>query len=293
MDISSKAMLASLKITQWTCAKKDKEVTDEVLTQRQAKADAGSFNKRLLAKEQIQSIRQIAGAARNLHYDLTLPWSQDGARILPAAMFAKYDAEMRKLKGEFEVAVRDFIRDYPGYVADARLRLGGLFKAEDYPDANDVEAKFTWELTISPLPTGNDFRVNLSKEMTEHLRAQIEERTRKEIETGTRDVWDRVYKVVQHMAVSLEEYKVSVDKDGKEKKENPFRDTLVSNVRDIAGLLPLLNVTGDPKLNQLATEITGKLTLKEPQELRDDGKARKKVAKDARTILEDMKSLMG
>ena len=105
MDISSKAMLAALKITQWGCAKKDKDITDDVLMQHQAQRDSGAFNKRLLAKEQIANIRQIAGAARNRHYELTLPWAQDGARILPAAMFAKYDKEMRALKGEFEIAV--------------------------------------------------------------------------------------------------------------------------------------------------------------------------------------------
>lgn len=293
MDISTKAMLVSLKITQWTCSKKDKEVTEDVLLQHQAQRGTGSFSKKLLAKEQMQNIRQIAGAARNRHYELTLPWSQDGARILPAAMFPTYDQELRQMKGEFEVAVREFVQNYPDYVDDARLRLGGLFKSEDYPQASEIEGKFSWELIVAPLPSGNDFRVGLSKEMTDAIRQEIEARTLQQVEAGAKDVWQRTFKVVEHMAKSLEDYSVVKDDDGKEKTLNPFRDSLVENVREIAKLLPALNVTGDANLTRMASEITAKLTLRDPKDLRTDKKVRKTQAKDARKILEEMSEMMG
>lgn len=293
MDISTKAMLCVLKITQWSCSKKDKEVTEDVLMQHQAQRDTGSFNKKLLAKEQIANIRQIAGAARNRHYELTLPWSQDGARILPAAMYAKYDKEMRQFKGDFEVAVRSFVQDYPGYVAEARNRLGGLFKDADYPSQQEIEDKFSWTLSIGPLPSGDDFRVNLSKEVTASLRKEIEARTLEQVQAGAKDVWQRTYKVVEHMAQSLEDYAVTTDEKGKEKKLNPFRDSLVENVREIVGLLPALNLTGDPDLARMTSEIAARLTARDAEDLRKDPVVRQAQSKDARKILEEMKELMG
>lgn len=294
MDISAKAMLASLTIRIPPFSKKDKEVTDEVLTSRQAKSDAGSFNKKLISCDILKEIRKIAGDARNnVHYKLTLPWDQDGARILPAAAAAEYDRELRQRKGEFDNLVSKFLAGYEAKVKSERDRLGGLWKAEDYQSVEEVRERFAWDLLIQPMPNADDFRVSLSKEMTERVRAQIEERARKNVEEGMRSLFDRAAKIVTHMAESLEDYTVSVDADGKEKKENVFRDSITKNVVELAQQLPMLNLTEDKRITALTGKLTTKLTKHTPEELRESEAARKTVAKDARSILDDMRGYMG
>lgn len=294
MDISAKAMLASLTIRIPPFSKKDKEVTDEVLTNHQAKSDAGSFNKKLISCEILKEIRQIAGDARNnVHYKLTLPWDQDGARILPAAAAAEYDKELRERKTQFDNLVSKFLAGYDAKVKSERERLGGLWKAEDYQSVEEVRERFAWELLITPMPNADDFRVSLSKEMTERVRQQIEERARKNVEEGMASLFERAAKIVAHMAESLEDYKVTVDAEGNEKKENPFRDTITRNVVELAQQLPMLNLTDDPRISALTGKITTKLTKHSPKELRESDTTRKAVAKDARSILEDMKGYMG
>ena len=49
--LSTRAMLVSLSISQWSGRRLDREITDEVNQQHNAAADAGRYNKLLLPKE--------------------------------------------------------------------------------------------------------------------------------------------------------------------------------------------------------------------------------------------------
>jgi hypothetical protein len=138
-----------------------------------------------------------------------------------------------------------------------------------------------------PIPSGNDFRVSLSKEMTDAIRQDIEAKAGAATKAAMQSLFDRVVKTVSHMAESLEEY-AEVVEDGKVKKINPFRDSVVGNIEEMVSLLPALNVTGDPVLTKVTQDIKDKLLKNTPQELREDPNGRKAVAKDARQILQDM-----
>ena len=82
--LSTRAMLSGLTIRQWTARKLDKRVTAEVAATHGTDSHVGRYNKSLVAKESLAAIVAAANAARALHYARTLPWLDDGARILPA-----------------------------------------------------------------------------------------------------------------------------------------------------------------------------------------------------------------
>lgn len=287
MDITNKAMLVSLTIRAWSGAKIDKQVSEEVANANGAERDAGHYHKRLIGKDALADIKTICGEARTTHYKYTLPWSQDGARILAAAMHAKYSEEMREIRDRFDLAVKSFIQDYAYQVGIARNRLGTMFREQDYPQPSEIEDKFGWETNVFPIPSGDDFRVNLSKDMTAAIKADIEAASHAAIKAATTSLFERVTKTIAHMAESLEEY-AEVFEDGKVKKINPFRDSVVGNMEELVSLLPALNVTGDPVLTNVTNDIKDKLLKGTAQDLRQDTNLRKAVAKDARKILEDM-----
>jgi len=88
------------------------------------------------------------------------------------------------------------------------------------------------------------------------------------------------------MVDTLNDYKPAVVEKGKTKKkaESTFRDSLVTNVADLGKLLPSLNVTGDPRIDAIATEML-KLSAVSPDSLRDDDKARAATVNAADAIL--------
>ena len=293
MDISSRAMLVSLSIKAWSTSKVDKAATHDILMQAQAQDKKGAkVSKTLVSKDAVAPIKKAMNEARSLHYELTMPWGNDGQRILPSSHFQKHDAELRRIKDDFEIAVRDFIAKYDDEVKDAHKRLGSLCNPDDYPDVKEVEARFTWDVTYEPLPASGDFRTDLSKEITEQLQKEYERSANERLEAATKSTWERALKVVEHMANSLDEYRVVVV-DGKEKVENTFHASLVENVQEIAALLPGLNITNNPAMNDIAKRMAERLTKATSKELKEDKKLRATTAKDARKILDEMRENMG
>lgn len=280
-DLSSRAMLVSLSITAWTARKLDKRVTNKVLADNHAPADAGRFNKTLIADELLKKITQIDNECRAEHYRLTLPWSNDGARILPAKLFFDYREKMTAFRQQRETAVREFVDAYPELVRDARIRLNGLFNEADYPSAGRVAGRFTFNASYGPLPTGDDFRVNLSDDELGRIRNDIDRQTRSAMADGMRDAWQRLYDVVRHAAERLSD------------PDAIFRDTLIGNIRDICGLLPALNVTDDPQLETARQAVESALAGADPDTLRTNKPARQQTATAARAIADSIQQQLG
>ena len=67
-----------------------------------------------------------------------------------------------------------------------------------------------------------------------------------------------------------------------------FRDSLVTNARDVVEVLGRLNVTGDPRLEAMRATVAADLTQYDPQELRDAPAIREQTAARASEILSAM-----
>lgn len=275
-NLTEKAMLVKLSITKWSARKYDKKVSGEVAHQYGTDQDRGRYNKVLVAVEAVKKVCQAESAARTFHYENTLPWKDDGARILPAANFNHYSAEMRKLKGDFQAAAMDFCGSYPELMDQARRDLNGLFDPADYPGAEKIARKFSFEVEVDPLPTGADFRVDLQAGEVDRIKADIERRLEQAQATAMSDCFNRLYDVVRKAAEKLTD------------KTAIFRDSLITNIQDLVDLLPRLNLTGDSRLEDLRREVADKLLGYDPEHLRKNAFARQETADAANDILAAM-----
>lgn len=167
--IAHKAMLASVHISMWTATKHDRKVSRDVANRNGAGERAGRYNKQLLmGAEKLEELRTLAGQVRQYFYRITLPWSDEGLRLLPSHFLFELKAKMREFERIFENGVDQFLAVYPDYIREARAELGGLFREEDYPSADKLRDKFHVKLEVLPFPMGEDYRVQLSAE--EHAR---------------------------------------------------------------------------------------------------------------------------
>jgi hypothetical protein len=276
MQLQEKAMLTFLTISQWTARKYDKNATEDVARKYQVRGEAGRYNKVLIGKEELQEIQKIANSARLFHYENTLPWSDDGNRILPAANYFTYSSELQKLKNQFEAQVSQFCSRYQILVANQVSRLNGLYDLNDYPEPSMIWNKFSFEIVITPLPNSNDFRVKMQEDEIARIQQEISERERQLLAKAMKDCWSRLYDVVKHMAERLND------------KNATFRDSLVGNIINLVQLLPKLNIAEDQELESMRKQIEVKLTKASPDELRNSRYVRRKVAKEASAILDAM-----
>lgn len=286
--LSSKAMLSGLNITQWSARKIDKKVTNETNAAHGAAADAGRYNKALIAKEALGAIVAAANAARTTHYALTLPWLDSGARILPAALHTDYANRMREHREAFEAAAAAFVADYESFVADARKRLNGMFQESDYPAASEIARRFTFGVSLYPVPDSADFRVDVSEAQAAAIRADIEARSQEALSAAMRAAWERIAETVGHMVTKLAEYKPG---ENGERASGVFRDSLVENVRELAAILPGLNITGDSALAAVADRMAA-LTRHDAEALRVSEALRTETREAAESILQTVSEFM-
>jgi len=276
MSIQKKGMIVYLQISTWTARKYDRKISREIEDQYQAN-EAGRYNKILIAKQFLAKIQKIVSNARSFHYENTLPWFDNGGRLLPAANYFDYIARIKEYKDKFEYEVNRFISMYSDYKDEARSRLNGMFNDVDYPDEDTLLKKYALSTQINPIPDADDFRVTLNQNEVNNIKAAIEEQVRKSTDQAMTDLWLRLYKVVGHMVERLS------------KTEHKFKNSLVTNITELCELLPKLNITDDVNLNTALNEIKINLTEFSPTTLREDVAIRSKTAKEAEIILNKMK----
>ena len=283
--LSERAMLASVNIRGWSARKLDRKVTTETNKRHNASADAGRYNKLLIAKEALSEINAIAGRARVDHYKLTRPWMDDGARILSVKVFEDYVSKMRKHRSDYESAVSDFVSAYPAYVADAQNRLADMFSEADYPSATDIESRFAFSFGMMPVADANDFRAGVDQEHVEQIREEIEARTQEAVKEAQRDIWRLVAEHVAPMVEKLSTYKPATKKT---KAQGIFRDSLVENIRELVKLMPRIAIVEDDTLSDLVERLQRDLCRFDAEDLRDDEHARERTARKAKKILAEV-----
>ena len=279
--LDEKAMLVKLNIQQWTARKYDKKVTAEVKEMHHTVDEVGRFNKILIAQDEIRKIQQITTGARNFHYFQTLPWCDDGARILPAKNYDKYMTGMRKYREDFEKVVRSFIGDYPALIDEAKKRLNSMFSRDDYPDPKDIHTRYSYNVVIEPIPTATDFRVELNDSDISEISKDIAERTKTAQQNAMKELWQRLHEVVAKLHERIRD------------KDTIFKNTIIENISEVVDLIPALNIDNDAELNKMAKKVSESLCQYDPQTLRDDDKTRETAAKTADSILKAMAGYVG
>lgn len=288
-DLTTKAMLAALTIRQWSGAKHDKRVSADVAARYNAQSsDVGRYSKYLVSPTALRQLKSTANDARTEHYYRTLPWSDNGQRILSGAGYFDYCKTLRVKQRAWEVAQASFFIGWESYVDEARRSLGDLYNADDYPLADRLRDKFQFSVSFAPLPDAEDFRVSLSNDEVERIKGQITTDQQSAVQQAMKSVWERLRAVVQHMSDRLKLY--GVGDDGSVK--NPFRDTLVTNVRQLLTIVPTLNLTADPDITAFCTEIGEQLTVFTAAELREIEPVRQSTAKHADAILAKMEAYL-
>lgn len=283
-SIAERAMLSDLTIRQWTAIRQDKSAARETTNAHGASAEMGRFSKHLIDPKHLAPITKAAAAAHVEHRTRTLPWLDSGPRILPAAGFFVYESAMRTHESTFQDAVSAFAAHYPEHVAEGRQKLGSLWDPRHYPTPAAIRDAFAIGYNVIPFPTATDFRVDIPQDVLDRLTRAYVETERQIISAAMRDVAERINTTVGHMAARLRIYKVATTGT-----EGVFRDSLVTNVRDLAALLPALNITADPTLAAVTERIANELTLLSPDTLRVSTAARNRTAAAAEAILDAMK----
>lgn len=262
ISIASSAMLVELSISSWTARKLDKKVSAEVDSAKGAKTNAGNYNKNLLAGTGfLDTITKYAANARAWHLSQTLPWSDNGLRLLPVSNFITYKEQLNTLETNYKALVDKFIVAYPNLVSAAAFQLGALFDRSEYPEAEQIAKKFKFNVNFLPVPTANDFRVDIGEEAKQEIILSCQSAYEDRLNSAMKDAWGRLHEHLLRMSDRL-----SDTEDGKNKI---FRDSLLENAVELVDLLKHFNLTNDPTMEQARLDLADAIGSYDVEDLRE------------------------
>jgi hypothetical protein len=273
MSISASSVLVELNISIWTARKLDKKVSEEINVQKNTTANAGNYSKNLLAGSvTLSDITKFASRIRLWHMQQTLPWSDNGTRMLPMKNFMDYKAGLRTREDTLNRMIHNFLVEYPNLVNDAANKLGALFDATEYPDVDVVRNKFKLSCVFAPVPEAGDFRIDAEADAKQALQDQYQRHYDTKLETAMKDQWNRLHDALSHISERMTDEIV----DG-EPKRKQFRDSVLENPMELCQLLTKMNVTNDPKLEEARKDLERALVGVDVDTLRESDGARKLV----------------
>jgi len=278
--VARSAMMVDLNIAIYSGRKQDKSTQAEVTNAKgSGSKKAASVYKNLFAEcKELDAITKFQARARSEHYKLTLPWNDQGARLLPTAALMDYQKTMQRYKDEFNRLVDAFLDKYDTLVAGAAFQLGTLFDRNEYPSRGKVAQRFRMDTSFTPLPTGGDFRLDIESEVQRELVRQYEEKLDAQLAAANQDSWTRLYNAISRLSDRL-----AVDEDG---KKRTFHDTTVTNAVELCELLHVMNITQDPALTKAARQLAEVLSGVEPKDLRESPGFRQATKQKVDAILD-------
>jgi hypothetical protein len=131
----------------------------------------------------------------------------------------------------------------------------------------------------------NDFRVSLGAAEKDRINRQITASVEASLSIASRDLWQRMYEAVSHIAERL----------GVQGKRRGRGASVPRLHRDqpvkLVDVMPRLNITGDTELERVTEQVRTSLLI-DPKELRKSEDVRAETAKTAAKIAEQMAGYM-
>ena len=292
ISIATAAMLGSINISVWEARKQDRKTAEEVTSSKGARSKrAATVHKHLFSEcAALEAIKSLRGEVRQWFNTQTLPWDDNGRRLITTAQYLNVMGQAAKYEQRFNDLIQVFLRTYSTEISKQAFEMGALFDRAEYPPESEVAAKFRFSFAIEPVPESGDFRVDIANEAAQELREQYDKALQARVATAVADAWDRVRDqvnwirdrmaaVLEHDPDQVEEHK-TFDSDGnvvgveiKKKRRPKLYDSMLEQGLELCTLLTSLNVTGDPKLEQARQALETALSrvdmdsLKESPEL--------------------------
>jgi hypothetical protein len=279
MSIKTECMVVNLRVSKWAAFKVDKEAGRKVTRDAGAEEDAARVNKHLVPKSALDKIVSADSGARAWFYANTLPWKDNGDRLLPRASYQTFMAEYGVRKKLFDDEVENFLDNVYAKVREvAEFRMGDMFKPEDYPAVADLRGKFAMTLAIDSVTDAADFRVDLDNASV--VRAEIAEATNARMKNAMAETWKRLAEPLGHFITKLSEDKVS------------YKDSTPDNLRKALQDCKAWNLEGDQNLIDIIDRLQDSLDGVDNKTLRKDSGTRAEVVKRASAINDDVKTFM-
>ena len=251
--------------------------------------DAGVDARLLRASKQIidrahptmRLLAQVRTRITSTWRRLGLPFVEPGVRLVPRELVPEFEQAMELYRQELRAGVEELAEAFPGLLEAASQRLGRFFNPGDYPD--DVRELFTvaWDYPSIEPPS---YLLSLDPALYRREMRRASERLDQAVELAQSALTEEFGRLVSHLAERLTD-----DAGGRPKT---FRDSSLENLLEFFGRFRQLAVHNGDDLERLVEQARDLVRGIRPQDLRQPGQLRERIASDLVRVGQDLESML-
>jgi hypothetical protein len=248
-----------------------------------ADKDLIRVNKKLLDSPELDLIRQADAELMQYVNNICLPFAK-GVRLVPLVMVEDVTKKIRTHEAKRRLLVDSFMAVYQTDKQRAQLRLAALYNPADYPSADKVRAKFTFDWKfLSFGPPGN------LAEVAPEIYAQEREKAAREMSTAVQEITTVMRTTVGAMIFRLKD-SLTPKEDGKQRK---LYDSAVESLQQFLSTFNLRNVVNDRELAAQVERARGVLSGVSVEALKTTDGLRETVRKSMEEIGSQIEQMVG
>jgi hypothetical protein len=289
--LAKSCMLVILNVSTWSARKQDAKMTKGAAQSVGAQEDRARGTKYLIDPKAISTANSIASRLRTMLYTKTLPWLDDGTRVLPNGLYFDFLQTIKPVMREMDDEADKIERNWSTLVTEGKAALGSAVADSDYP--TNIRERYGVRLRFLPFPEATDFRLDgLNASAQEEIRNSMATVADTIAQQARTEMAGRVKDVVVRIVKRLQAYERKMNGSTAAGDRVPFGDDLITNARELVGLLDSLNVANDPDISAI-TGALDKLSAVEPEALRQRADLRAQAIADAQAITATIEKQMG
>lgn len=266
--------------------------TRKTLTPEQKEQAAESFGaegqylsagKKLLdtTHPSFKAVTAVRSQIVSLWKGMSLPYPDAGIRLIRQDDIEGFNGRMLELCGQLDEAVGRLDEHYAELKDAARIRLGQLFNAGDYPLSLRGLFQVTWDFPSVEPP---NYLRQLNPELYEQECQRVQARFDEAVQLAEQAFLEELAKLTSHLTDRL----AGTD-DGKPKV---FRDSAITNLNEFFDRFRQLNVRSNAQLDELVGQCQQIVGGVAPQSLRNNQVLRQSVAQELSGVQAAMDGLL-
>lgn len=286
--LKDRAVASRVKITWWgTTRACDAEYKKVVAENFAANHKMLSLSKSLIdtRNKYYSALTEVRNALRKYWYEETVPYVEKGVRLLNQSDFDAFKVTMQGYKQDLHWKRETFADHWNEIIAEAKQRLGQLFKGIEYPGPNEIGSYFDvdWDFPEVNPPS---YLMNLDPAEYERQCAIVAAK----FETAAAMAHKGMAAEFQDLLTGLHD-RLLPNADGSKKI---FRDSTVrDNFMDFFTKFQKLKIKDGDDLDKLVQEATTLIGGLDASDLRSNDDMRNQVATQIKNISQAITDAIG
>lgn len=240
-----------------------------------AATDLVTASKRLIDTKNstYRTLTALKSQASAYWRSMTLPYPQEGVRLIKQSDVAAFEDKMREFKEQLAAAASNLQLEYESIKEAAREKLGDLFNPADYPPTLEGVFEIKWEYPPVEPP-------NYLMTFNPELYAQEQSRIQQRFETAVMMAEEAFAEQLQEMIAHLVE-RLTDEPDGTKKT---FRASAVENFKEFYDNFRRMNVRSNAQLEGLIQRANDLVAGVDVADLRKNADLRQNLSQQMNTV---------